>query len=932
MIQKLSCAVIAIVMVTSISAQKTFDIPGVYYEWNELKNSRISRSGAVITYEINKLKGDGFLHIQSTTGSFHDSIARASKARIAADDSFVVFRIEAPYDSLRKLKLEGVSEKEYPKDSMGIYFTGDQRIEKHARVISYKRPVKDKSWIAWLHAKKDQKANNAEKDTSEAADAGNRDTLKTNNRDTINGKELIIYHPESGYKTSFDNVKRYSFSRNGKLLIFTRSLEDEEDQDTCQVWLFDTGERKAEKQFEKPGAITATALDRQGQSHAYIFTEDTADINDYSVFLNQEMLVDSTTDFLNEGWQVSPHSSLSFSKNGERLLFGTAPVPSPEKEDSLIKDEKFKVDIWHWQDKRLQPQQKNRLKQEKQRTYTAFYDLTKKRFLQLEDKDIRHARILKNNTADLAYGFVFEPYQRQRSWTGRSYRDVYAIDLEKNRRRLVLEKHGNRRSYSPSGRYFVYYNAKDSCWWAMDLKKENKTNLTKDLDIKFFDKHHDTPNQPYAFQVAGWDKQQHVYVYDRYDIWKIDASGKNKPANLTAEYGRENNLRLRYIKTDREADYIPQKMLLSVFDYDSKESGFAHCKTIEPNPPEILYKGAFRTSNLKKAKNSDTLIFQKGNFQDYPDLWLSNIRLEAPEKVSNTNPQQSQYLWGEVEHTDWISGNGDSLSGLIYKPENFDASKKYPMIVYFYERYSNRKHSHYIPKPSHSVINFTHYVNDGYIIFIPDIHYRTGYPGRSAEDAVISGSLHMLKKGYIDVNRIGLQGQSWGGYQVAHLITRTDMYAAAMAGAPVSNMTSAYGGIRWGSGHSRAFQYEKTQSRIGGTLWDKPMHYIENSPLFFAPDVNTPLLMMHNDEDGAVPWYQGIEFFNALRRLDKTSYLLVYNNDKHNLRHWGNRIDLSIRMKQFFDHYLKGKNMPVWMKDGIPAIEKGKKTGYERTD
>ncbi|MFH2095158.1 MAG: prolyl oligopeptidase family serine peptidase, partial [Bacteroidota bacterium] len=217
----------------------------------------------------------------------------------------------------------------------------------------------------------------------------------------------------------------------------------------------------------------------------------------------------------------------------------------------------------------------------------------------------------------------------------------------------------------------------------------------------------------------------------------------------------------------------------------------------------------------------------------------------------------------------------------------------------------------------------------GYVIFIPDIHYGTGTPGKDASDAIISGTDYILSKGFVDENRIGLQGQSWGGYQVAWLITQTNKYAAAMAGAPVSNMISAYGGIRWESGISRQFQYEVAQSRIGASLWEKPDLYLENSPVFFADRVNTPLLIMHNDNDGAVPWYQGIEYFTALKRLQKPVWMLTYNDEDHNLKNRPNCMDLSIRMAQFFDHYLKDAPAPVWMVNGIPAVKKGKENGYQ---
>jgi dipeptidyl aminopeptidase/acylaminoacyl peptidase len=276
-----------------------------------------------------------------------------------------------------------------------------------------------------------------------------------------------------------------------------------------------------------------------------------------------------------------------------------------------------------------------------------------------------------------------------------------------------------------------------------------------------------------------------------------------------------------------------------------------------------------------------------------------------------------------VELVNWISSDGVPLKGLLYKPEDFDPKKKYPMIAYFYEQLSDGLHN-YVAPSGRNVINPTHYASNGYLIFEPDIHYETGYPGPSALKSIVPGVEMLLARGFVDPKGLGLQGQSWGGYQTAFLITQTHMFSAAMAGAPVANMTSAYGGIRWGSGLARAFQYEKTQSRIGGSLWQYPMRFIENSPLFSADRITTPLLMMANDADDAVPWYQGIEMFVALRRLNKEVYLLDYNNDVHNPTKRANQKDVALRMQQFFDHHLRGYPAPEWMIRGIPYRLKGR--------
>jgi dipeptidyl aminopeptidase/acylaminoacyl peptidase len=298
-------------------------------------------------------------------------------------------------------------------------------------------------------------------------------------------------------------------------------------------------------------------------------------------------------------------------------------------------------------------------------------------------------------------------------------------------------------------------------------------------------------------------------------------------------------------------------------------------------------------------------------------------------QLSRINPQQDQYNWGTAELFNWKAYDGKEATGILYKPENFDPKRKYPLIVYFYERLSDGLHSYLPPAPTPSRLNIPFFVSRGYLVLAPDIIYTKGYPGKAGFDYVVSGARAVVKKGWADSTRMGIQGQSWGGYQAAHIITRTKLFKAAWAGAPVANMTSAYGGIRWESGLNRQFQYEHSQSRIGASLWEKRNLYIENSPLFYLQGVTTPLVIMANDADGAVPWYQGIEMFTAMRRLQKKVWMLNYNGEAHNLVERKNRKDIQIREQQFFDWLLKGEKPPRWITDGVPAVDKGKDWGLD---
>jgi dipeptidyl aminopeptidase/acylaminoacyl peptidase len=431
----------------------------------------------------------------------------------------------------------------------------------------------------------------------------------------------------------------------------------------------------------------------------------------------------------------------------------------------------------------------------------------------------------------------------------------------------------------------------------------------------------------------GWTKDdEHFYVYDKYDIWKLKPNKKLNAERITK--GRESKVRYRYTRLDREEKFISKEApaLIYTFNEIDKSSGYGSLD-LKSNQTTNLLNGNYRYGTRpNKAKNANNIVFTQENFETFPDIYLTTDNFKTKQPISDANPQQKDYRWGKIELFDWTATDGTDLQGLLVKPDDFDPGKKYPLLVNFYERSSDGLNRYRAPAAGRSSINYSIYVNKGYIIFNPDVIYTDGYPGKSCENAVLSGIEALLKEGYIDEENIGIQGHSWGGYQVAHLLTKTDIFKCAESGAPVVNMVSAYGGIRWGSGMSRQFQYERTQSRLGATLWERPDLYLENSPIFNTDKVNTPVLILHNDKDGAVPWYQGIEYFVALRRLGKPAWMLNYNGEPHWPVKRQNRVDFQTRMMQFFDHYLMDAPKPKWMKEGVSAINKGINQGLEYDD
>jgi dipeptidyl aminopeptidase/acylaminoacyl peptidase len=488
---------------------------------------------------------------------------------------------------------------------------------------------------------------------------------------------------------------------------------------------------------------------------------------------------------------------------------------------------------------------------------------------------------------------------------------------------VVAPKHSGHLTWSSDSRHTIFFDGKD--WIAIPAPGGESVNLTSKLGVKFGREEYDAAGRPPAYGLAGWTRNgEYVLLYDRYDIWRCRPDGSSC-GNLTEGAGRKEHIVFRLVRIgsdDPAARWIDssEPLLLRAENDDTHDSGFFRVSW-NGSLPEKLVMEAKNFTPPAKARNADVYLTTASTFRDYPDLLVTDHTFREFRKVSDADPQLAGLSWGSAEMIHYSNADGMPLQAILYKPENFDPSKKYPLLVYIYERLSQGIHNFIEPRPFHS-INVSYYVSNGYLVLEPDIVYNVGYPGQSALNCVLPAIQAVINKGGVDEKAIGIQGHSWGGYQVAYMVTRTNRFRAAAAGAPVADMISAYDGIRWGPGLPRQFQYERTQSRIGGSLWEYPLRYIENSPVFMTDRIATPLLLLHNDADDAVPWSQGIEFYLALRRLNKEAYMFSYNGEFHALRRRPDQKDYTIRLQQFFDHFLKGGPKPDWMKHGIPYIDK----------
>jgi dipeptidyl aminopeptidase/acylaminoacyl peptidase len=891
--------------------------------WKTVENQQISNDGKWVAYEIKPYKGDGVLVLMNPEKLIKYEISRGTKAAFSPGSKFIAFKIEPKQDSVRKLKFEKAKKEKFPKDSLAIRILKNIETLSYDSVKSFKIPDEKADWIA------------IEREMS----TGNVDSkAPKKNKNAPETCSLTILNPITKISYHFNNISEYGFSKNGKLLGFIQVSAT--DGLFSKISVFNTENENITKIFENPGLAKKLTMDDDGKQTAFLFSGDSTDNKIYDLYswsvtsrgLGEKVVWKNSLE-LPKDWIVSEYGDIWFSQDGTKIYFGTALKPEPEKKDTLLEDEKVEVDIWSWADPLLQSQQIVELKKEQKRTYLCVFLINKGKVARLADEYIKETSTVMHGNSNIAIGIAESPFQKERSWSYPWYKDVYLVDVNTGNKKIAIEKTGSDVKLSPFGNYLFWFENADSCWHTINTNTRDKFVLTKNIPVNFYDEEYDRPSTPSSYDFAGWtENDKYFLVYDKYDIWRLDPKAKEAPVCLTNGYGRKNKIQFKYLWLNTDYDYINSKenLILEAFNKENKQGGFYSTSINNSGDPVKIFMDDFDFTSPIKAKQSNSMIWQKGSVKESPDIWYSSNLFKDPIKISRANPQQDDYIWQTVELVKWKTFDGKEEEGLLYKPEGFVSWKKYPMIVTFYELRSDRIHGYYYPRPSRSPINILEYTSNGYLVFVPNIRYKVGNPGESAVNYVVSGTKSIIDKGFVDKFKIGIQGQSWGAYQVAYIITQTDIFKAACAVAPVSNMTSAYGDIYWQYGYSRMSMYESDQSRIGATLWEKPELYVQNSPIFYADKIETPLMIVHNDGDGAVPWTQGIQLFVALRRLSKPVWLLNYNGEPHNLRDKSSASsDFSIRMFQFFNHYLLDKPSPKWLKEGIPAIKKGKELGYE---
>tara|TARA_R110002073_G_scaffold72537_1_gene177297 strand:- start:289417 stop:292161 length:2745 start_codon:yes stop_codon:yes gene_type:complete len=867
-----------------------------YAQWNSITTTAISPNGVWMTYAYAPNEGDATLHIRKIDGDTLRTAMNAKKAAFSGDSKWLGFLVNPSKEASEKLK----KAKKPVLSDLQLLNLESNEVSKVTSVMAFDFS-KTAKFIAIHKNRNDKKAEHK-------------------------GSDLILKDLTSNQTLNIGNVSSYAFNKEGTLFSYVVDADGDNgnglyviDLSNLRTWPLHTGAFTYEQLIWNKNGTQLAAL-VGAKKEGFIERENT-------LYWTSNLAPGMTTSGVQDTYEpvkdlnfnddmvVSEYTELTWNEAGTQLFFGIKEQQAVlKKEDSL----KANVDVWHWKDERVQSRQMVQAKRDRESTFKVVLNLENKKFMQLETEAMPSVSISEKNT--WALGRVDTLYRKDVNIPG-GYADLYSINTRTGAKQLIAKNVYRTMGISPNGEWALF--STEGTVMGYHFEKGSLTNLTERTGISFKNEDFDQPVEKPTYGIAGWSKDGTTLVLNhKYDLWTIALNTKES-ANLTQGLGDDGSIRFRLVQLDPEAkDFdLTKPLLLSAYGDQTKKSGYYEVLVGE-KPKALRYKDKM-IGRVTKAKDTDKMMYTEQTFEDFPDYWVSDLSFKKPIKITNANPQQSDYKWGKRVLVDYTDARGHQLQATLALPADYKAGKKYPMVVYFYEKMSQRHHQYSMPtyddRPHMST-----YASNGYLVLMPDIVFDAGLPGSSALDDVTSAVKEVIQLGYADPAKIGLQGHSWGGYESSFIVTQTDMFAAVVTGAPLTNLISMYNVAYKRSGNMNGPILEWSQGRMGVSPWENMELYRSQSPLHHAMNIKTPFLILHGTSDGAVDWNQGLEFYSAAKRLGKEVILLSYPGEPHHLGKEANQKDFQIRMKQYFDHYLKGDVAPLWMKEGIPHLKKNR--------
>lgn len=774
--------------------------------------------------------------------------------------------------------------------------------------------------------------------------------------DRPKGADLLLRELATGQEINIGNVSEFAFDKHGRYLAWITDAQDKSGNGVSLRNISDGTIRSVESDDNAVYSRLTWTEDGDGLSALKGVDDKGFEDKLYSVVGFKEFgpsgpqkTIFKPADFSDfpAGMTVSADRAPVWTKDLDGLLFGihkvkkkepgdaekaevvsgpdravaVAAAPAPAGAGEPLAEDKVDLVVWNWQDKRLQSQQQVQEPQDKSFSYLAIYRPAEKKFVRLGDDEIRNVTPAREQR--FAIGRAVAPYELMGNLDGRHYEDVYTFNLQTGERKLALKKNRWLEELSPTGAEFAFYE--DGHYFVYDMMTGKSTNITKTVPASFIDTEddHNVVKPPAPF--FGWSNDgKYVLLSDNWDIWQIAADGSSA-VNLTVN-GRKEQVRYRrpsILNADQHGYDLSKPLYLDVYGEWTKKDGIGIIQPGKPGVNRVMWDDAFYGPVLK-AKNADVFLYTRQTYKDPPDFYVTDGSIAIGKKITDIAAavNQDQFLWSSgTILVNYVSAKGDKLQGALHLPANYEKGKTYPTIVTFYEKTSQNANQYLRPVVPGVGFNAGVYTSNGYAVFYPDITYKVNDPGMSAVWCIVPAVKAAIATGVVDAKHIGIHGHSWGGYQTAFTITQTDMFAAAVAGAPLTDMISMYAIVYKNTGTGNGEIFESSQGRFTSGPWENWEAYTRNSPVAHAANVKTPLVILSNDKDGAVDFTQGMEYYNTLRRLQKPVVLLEYPGENHGLARLPNQKDYAVRMKEFFDHFLMGKLAPDWYQNGVPRLD-----------
>ncbi|MBY0541860.1 MAG: prolyl oligopeptidase family serine peptidase [Sphingobacteriaceae bacterium] len=904
-------------------------------KWTYNRGNSLSADGQWMAWASGPTEGDLKMTIRKTLDTLHYTYpigANAAGLSFSKDSKYAAFKV-SPKEAEAKIARKSMKPL---YDKLMLVSLVDNKQTTFEKVRNFSFSGNSSAWIAIQFA---------------ALETAPKD------KDAAKGTDVLLYNLATKKSYNLGNISEFSFNKAGDQLAY---LVDANGKNGNGVFIRDmkTGITTA---LDNDNAVYKSInWNEEGNAFALLkanknekYKEDVLSligINKINGELTAKVIYNNLEDpNFPKGMGISTNASPYWSDDQTTLFFGINSLEKKEdkkadsvsktknpnaKADSLakmVKPEVKKDDIekpdmiiWNWQDKRLQSAQQTQEMRDKNFNYTSSYRLADKKFMQLADSNMRSVIVAPKQL--YAIGYDNSNYELSGNLDGQSYTDVYLIDLKTGTKKNLFTKmytsNGGRLSIAPNGKIASYYV--DGVFYSINLENGQTANLTGNIKASFIDELDDHNVSKPATQNFGWSTDsKFALIKDNYDLWKISADGKSAISLSDNWKSKKSEVlsKLRIYEDEKGTD-LSKDQYFSVFNVKDKKGGIGILPAGKTKI-NILLMDDNSYGGFAKAENTKTFVYTKSNFEQSPVYFASTSSdLSAPKQVNKNTPDQAKYSWTSgVKLIDYVSANGDSLQAALYLPANYVAGKSYPTITYIYERLTDGLNNYAMPSFPGGGFNKALYLSNGYAVLEPDIKYKLNDPGMSAVACVVPAVKAAIATGIVDAKNVAIHGHSWGGYQTSFLITQTNIFKAAAAGAPLTNMISMYSLIYWNSGGTNQAIFEASQGRLTPGYWDNWDAFARNSPVYHIKKVQTPLLLLHNDKDGAVDYTQGIEYYNGLRRLNKPVVMITYKGENHGIAKLPNRKDYAVRMMEYFDYMLKGKPAPEWWSKGVNRLD-----------